>query len=97
VIITDTFGRVWRNGLTNVAIGVAGMAPLQSFAGQQDPFGYELRVTVMAVADELAGAAELVMGKTDGVPFALVRGFPYEARDGSARELVRDAALDLFR
>jgi coenzyme F420-0:L-glutamate ligase/coenzyme F420-1:gamma-L-glutamate ligase len=97
VIVTDTFGRVWRNGLTNVAIGVAGMAPLQSFAGQQDPFGYELRVTVMAVADELAGAAELVMGKTDGVPFALVRGFPYEARDGSARELVRDAALDLFR
>ena len=97
VIITDTFGRVWRNGLTNVAIGVAGMAPLQSFAGQQDLFGYELRVTVMAVADELAGAAELVMGKTDGVPFALVRGFPYETRDGTARELVRDAALDLFR
>jgi coenzyme F420-0:L-glutamate ligase/coenzyme F420-1:gamma-L-glutamate ligase len=73
------------------------MAPLQSFAGQQDPYGYELRVTVMAVADELASAAELVMGKTDGVPFALVRGFPYEPRDGTSRELVRDPSLDLFR
>jgi coenzyme F420-0:L-glutamate ligase / coenzyme F420-1:gamma-L-glutamate ligase len=97
VIITDTFGRVWRNGLTNVAIGVAGMAPLQSYAGQQDPYGYELRVTVMAVADEIAGAAELVMGKTDGVPFAVVRGFAFEAGDGAASELVRDASLDLFR
>jgi coenzyme F420-0:L-glutamate ligase/coenzyme F420-1:gamma-L-glutamate ligase len=97
VIVTDTFGRVWRNGLTNVAIGVAGMAPLQSYAGQQDPYGYELRVTVMAVADEIAGAAELVMGKTDGVPFALVRGFPFDPRTGSASELVRDPSLDLFR
>jgi len=97
VIITDTFGRVWREGLTNVAIGVAGMAPLQSFAGQQDPFGYELRVTVMAVADEIASAAELVMGKTDGTPFVLVRGFAFEARAGAARELVRDADKDLFR
>jgi coenzyme F420-0:L-glutamate ligase/coenzyme F420-1:gamma-L-glutamate ligase len=97
VIISDTFGRVWRNGLTNVAIGVAGMAPLKSYAGAHDPYGYELRVTVMAVADELAAAAELVMGKTDGVPFALVRGYPYESVDGSARQLVRDAAQDMFR
>ncbi|MEA2639779.1 MAG: coenzyme F420-0:L-glutamate ligase / coenzyme F420:gamma-L-glutamate ligase [Chloroflexota bacterium] len=97
VIVTDTFGRVWRNGITNVAIGVAGMAPLHSYAGQTDPHGYELRVTVIAVADEIAAAAELVMRKTDGVPFAIVRGFEYDPAPGSARELVRDAALDLFR
>ena len=97
VIISDTFGRVWRTGLTNVAIGVAGMAPLKSYAGMHDPYGYELRVTVMAVADELAAAAELVMGKTDRVPFVLIRGFPYDAADGSAAELVREASLDLFR
>jgi len=97
VIITDTFGRAWRTGITNVAIGVAGMDPLVSYAGQTDPYGYELRVTVVAVADELAGAAELVMGKTDGVPFAIVRGFQYDPSPGSARELVRDASQDLFR
>jgi coenzyme F420-0:L-glutamate ligase/coenzyme F420-1:gamma-L-glutamate ligase len=97
VIVTDTFGRPWRSGLTNVAIGVAGMDPLHSYAGQVDPYGYELRVTVMAFADELASAAELVMGKTDGVPFVLIRGFAYEPAESSARALVRDAAQDMFR
>jgi coenzyme F420-0:L-glutamate ligase/coenzyme F420-1:gamma-L-glutamate ligase len=97
VIITDTFGRPWRNGLTNVAIGIAGMEPLYSYAGQRDPYGYELRVTIMALADELASAAELVMGKTAGVPFALVRGVPYERAEGSAKALVRVPEEDIFR
>lgn len=97
VIISDTFGRPWRDGQTNVAIGVAGMSPLRSYVGQSDPYGYELRVTSLCVADELAGAAELVMGKIDKVPVALVRGFPWESADGSARQLVRDPARDMFR
>src|SRR5581483_4566376 len=97
VIITDTFGRAWRNGITNVAIGVAGMAALHSYAGEVDAHGYELRVTVIAVADEIAGAAELVMGKTDGVPVAVVRGYSYDPGPGAARDLIREPALDLFR
>lgn len=97
VIITDTFGRPWRHGLTNVAIGVAGMAPLRSYEGEHDSYGYELRVTVMAVVDELASAAELAMGKTDGVPFAIVRGYSFEPAAGSARKLVRGPDQDLFR
>jgi coenzyme F420-0:L-glutamate ligase/coenzyme F420-1:gamma-L-glutamate ligase len=97
VIVSDTFGRPWRTGLTNVALGVAGMAPIRSHAGQLDPYGYPLRVTALAVADELAGAAELVMGKTEWRPFALVRGYPVEAAQGSGRELLRDPADDLFR
>jgi coenzyme F420-0:L-glutamate ligase/coenzyme F420-1:gamma-L-glutamate ligase len=97
VIISDTFGRPWRNGLTNVAIGVAGIQAIHSYAGERDPYGYELRVTEIAVADELACAAELVMGKTLGVPFALVRGLNLPFGEGTARDLVRDAAEDLFR
>jgi coenzyme F420-0:L-glutamate ligase / coenzyme F420-1:gamma-L-glutamate ligase len=97
VIISDTFGRAWREGQTNVAIGVSGVLPLRHFEGQVDPTGYELRVTMLATADELAGAAELVMGKLDGVPVAIVRGLPSALGDGSARELVRPAANDLFR
>jgi coenzyme F420-0:L-glutamate ligase / coenzyme F420-1:gamma-L-glutamate ligase len=97
VIISDTFGRAWREGQTNVAIGVSGVAPLRHFEGQVDPTGYELRVTMLATADELAGAAELVMGKLDGVPVALVRGLASLLGAGSARELVRPAANDLFR
>ena len=97
LIITDTFGRTWRNGLTNVAIGVAGLAPISSFAGQHDPFGYELRVTEMAVADELASAAELVMGKTSHIPFVLVRGFQGAGSVGRAADLVRAPEMDLFR
>jgi coenzyme F420-0:L-glutamate ligase/coenzyme F420-1:gamma-L-glutamate ligase len=97
VIISDTFGRAWREGQTNVAVGVAGVIALRHFEGQVDPTGYELRVTMLAVADELAGAAELVMGKVDGVPVALVRGLGYALGEGAASELIRPAANDLFR
>lgn len=97
VIITDTFGRPWREGQTNVAIGVAGMAPLKDYTGQRDSYGYELRVTMLCTADEVASAAELVMGKVDRVPVALVRGLDYTPGEGSARTIVRAAAQDLFR
>jgi len=97
VIITDTFGRPWREGHVNFAIGLAGMEPLVDYAGRVDPAGYELRVTQMAVADELAAAAELVQGKLDRVPVALVRGFAYPPGCGTARRLVRDPERDLFR
>lgn len=97
VVISDTFGRPWREGQTNVAIGVAGLRPFQSFEGQRDPAGYELRVTALAVADEIAGAAELVMGKLDRVPLALVRGLAHLLGPGSGRDLVRPAAMDMFR
>ncbi len=97
VIVADTFGRPWREGLHNVAIGVAGMRPLRSYLGVPDAHGYLLQATVLAVADELAGAAELVMGKLDGVPVAIVRGYAYTPGAGSARELLRDPNQDLFR
>jgi coenzyme F420-0:L-glutamate ligase/coenzyme F420-1:gamma-L-glutamate ligase len=97
VIISDTFGRAWREGQTNVAIGVAGVEALRHFEGQLDPTGYELRVTMLATADELAGAAELVMGKVDKVPVALVRGLERALGPGTAQQLVRPAANDLFR
>jgi len=97
VIITDTFGRPWREGHTNVAIGLAGMLPFDDYVGQVDPHGYELRVSTLAVADELAAAAELVQGKLDRVPVAIIRGYDYPKGEGSARELVREAEKDLFR
>jgi coenzyme F420-0:L-glutamate ligase/coenzyme F420-1:gamma-L-glutamate ligase len=97
VIISDTFGRPWREGQINVAIGVAGMAPLADYAGQQDGYGYTLRASVIAVADELASAAELVMGKIDAVPAAIVRGYAYTQASGSARALIRAPEKDLFR
>jgi coenzyme F420-0:L-glutamate ligase / coenzyme F420-1:gamma-L-glutamate ligase len=97
VVISDTFGRAWREGQTNIAIGVAGVEALRHFEGQLDPTGYELRVTMLATADELASAAELVMGKVDGVPVALVRGLARALGPGSAHELVRPAATDMFR
>jgi coenzyme F420-0:L-glutamate ligase/coenzyme F420-1:gamma-L-glutamate ligase len=96
VIVSDSFGRPWRQGTTDVAIGTAGLAPLLDLRGTRDPAGYELRSTQIAVADELAGAAELVMGKTKGTPGALIRGFDV-AGDGSARDLVMPAERDLFR
>jgi coenzyme F420-0:L-glutamate ligase/coenzyme F420-1:gamma-L-glutamate ligase len=96
-IVADTFGRPWREGLQNVAIGVAGMRPLQSYLGVADAHGYTLQATILAVADELAGAAELVMGKLDAVPVVIVRGYAYAPAPGSARELLRDPNLDLFR
>jgi coenzyme F420-0:L-glutamate ligase/coenzyme F420-1:gamma-L-glutamate ligase len=97
VVISDTFGRAWREGQTNIAIGVSGVEALRHFEGQVDPTGYELRVTMLATADEVAGAAELVMGKVDGVPVAIVRGLGRALHDGSASELIRPAATDLFR
>jgi coenzyme F420-0:L-glutamate ligase / coenzyme F420-1:gamma-L-glutamate ligase len=96
VIISDSFGRPFRQGTTDVAIGVAGLAPLLDLRGVRDAVGYELRTTMIAVADEIAGAAELVMGKTSGVPAAIVRGLDL-AGDGSARDLVLPAERDLFR
>jgi len=97
VIVSDTFGRPWREGQTNVAIGVAGMSPLRSYVGQTDQYGYDLRVTLLCVADELASAAELVMGKLDRVPVAIVRGLDYEPAEGSSQLIVRAAERDLFR
>jgi len=98
VIISDTFGRAWRHGLTDVAIGVAGLAAVLDLRGEADGLGRALQVTEVAVADEVAGAAELVMGKTARVAAAIVRGLdPTWRRDGSVRELVRAPADDLFR
>jgi coenzyme F420-0:L-glutamate ligase/coenzyme F420-1:gamma-L-glutamate ligase len=98
VVVSDTFGRTWRNGLTDVAIGVAGIAGVVDLRGSVDSRGQELRVTEVAIADEIAGAAELVMGKASGVPVAIVRGLPDAwLRDGSIRELVRAPGDDLFR
>ena len=97
VVITDTFGRPWRLGTTDVAIGVAGFGPLIDYRGQTDPYGYELKASVTAVADQIAGAAELVMGKTSHVPAAIVRGCELPQHDGSAQEMIRPAADDLFR
>jgi coenzyme F420-0:L-glutamate ligase/coenzyme F420-1:gamma-L-glutamate ligase len=98
VVVSDTFGRAWRHGLTDVAIGVSGLAAVVDLRGERDALGRELLVTEVAVADEVASAAELVMGKAAGVPVAIVRGLdPAWRRDGSARELVRPPAEDLFR
>jgi coenzyme F420-0:L-glutamate ligase/coenzyme F420-1:gamma-L-glutamate ligase len=97
VIISDTFGRPWREGLTNVAIGIDGMVPLVDYQGQKDPQGRPLTATVIAAADELAAAAELVMGKLDRVPVALIRGYAYKAGRGKAKDLVRAPEKDLFR
>jgi len=98
VIVTDTFGRPWRRGVTDVAIGVAGLAPLVDLRGSSDTYGNELVATEIAVADEVAGAAELVKGKRSGVPVAIVRGLPYDEGAGaSARDLIRPAEEDMFR
>jgi coenzyme F420-0:L-glutamate ligase/coenzyme F420-1:gamma-L-glutamate ligase len=97
VIIADSFGRPWRNGIVNVAIGVAGIAPLIDYRGQADDFGRTMQVSVLAVADELASAAELVMGKVSRCPMALIRGYSLDRREGTARELLMDPATDMFR
>jgi coenzyme F420-0:L-glutamate ligase / coenzyme F420-1:gamma-L-glutamate ligase len=97
VIITDSFGRPWREGLTEVAIGVAGMQALHDYRGDRDPHGYPLRVTIEAVADELACAAGLVCGKLARTPACIIRGFGYRPGRGTARDLIRSAATDLFR
>jgi coenzyme F420-0:L-glutamate ligase / coenzyme F420-1:gamma-L-glutamate ligase len=96
VIVSDSFGRPWRQGTTDIAIGVSGLSPLLDLNGERDRVGYELHATTIAVADEIAGAAELVMGKTAGIPAAIVRGWTPEG-DGSAQELVMPPERDLFR
>jgi coenzyme F420-0:L-glutamate ligase/coenzyme F420-1:gamma-L-glutamate ligase len=96
VIVSDSFGRPFRQGTTDVALGVAGLAPLRDLRGQRDSAGYELHATQIAVADEIAGAAELVMGKTDGIPAAIVRGARVEG-DGSGTDLLMPRERDLFR
>lgn len=97
VIVTDSFGRPWRQGIVNVAVGVAGMTPLLDYRGQLDEHGYELGATVLAVADEIASAAELVMGKLDRRPVAIVRGYPYQPGQGTARDIIMAPERDLFR
>jgi coenzyme F420-0:L-glutamate ligase / coenzyme F420-1:gamma-L-glutamate ligase len=96
VIVSDSFGRAWRLGTTDVALGTAGITPLRDLRGTRDASGYELHTTQIAVADEIAGAAELVMGKTDGVPAAIVRGVRVGG-DGSGRDLLMPRDRDLFR
>jgi coenzyme F420-0:L-glutamate ligase/coenzyme F420-1:gamma-L-glutamate ligase len=97
VIISDTFGRPWRRGLTDIAIGVSGLLPILDLRGSADWSGRELDVTEVAVADEIAAAADLVMGKADGVPAALVRGYEGPRGEGRAAQLVRPIDEDLFR
>jgi len=96
VIVSDSFGRAWRQGTTDVAIGCAGLAPLVDLGGQRDRAGYELHATVIAVADEIAGAAQLVMGKVDGIPVAVVRGLDVGG-EGTAADVVMPPERDLFR
>jgi coenzyme F420-0:L-glutamate ligase / coenzyme F420-1:gamma-L-glutamate ligase len=97
VLITDTFGRPWREGLVDFCIGIAGMKPLRDDRGRRDPHGYALNVSVEAVADELACAAALVCGKLNRTPACVIRGFPWEPARGRTRDLLRPAASDLFR
>ena len=98
VVVTDTFGRPWREGQTDIAIGVAGIDPLHSYIGQHDPHGHEFRVQEICVADELAAAGELVKGNTSRVPVAVVRGFDWKPNDeATMAPVIRDASRDLFR
>jgi coenzyme F420-0:L-glutamate ligase / coenzyme F420-1:gamma-L-glutamate ligase len=96
VVISDTFGRPWRMGQTNVAIGLSGISAFADYRGQDDPHGNTMRVTQISIADELACAAELVMGKFDRVPVAVVRGYPHMESNDKATVLVRPKEMDLF-
>ena len=98
VVVSDTFGRPWREGQTDVAIGLGGINPMVSYIGQHDPHGHEFRVQELCIADELAGAAELVKGNTSRVPAAVIRGVEWVRDDGAtARSIVREPSLDIFR
>ncbi|MGA7378126.1 MAG: coenzyme F420-0:L-glutamate ligase, partial [Candidatus Sulfotelmatobacter sp.] len=97
VLITDSFGRPWREGLVDFCIGIAGMKALRDDRGQHDPHGYTLQASLEGVADELAAAAGLVCGKLNRIPACIIRGFPYEPTRGRTRDLLRPAANDLFR
>ncbi len=96
VIICDTFGRAWRKGQTNVAIGSSGIEPLESYIGEKDTFNNELFATEIAIVDELAGAAELVMKKSDNIPIVIIRGVKYNISDLGVQELIRDSSEDFF-
>ena len=96
VIVSDTFGRPWRDGLVDVALGCAGLAPLRDDRGSRDRVGRELLVTQPATADQLAAAAGLLMWKSAGIPVVVIEGFPFEG-DGSVKGMLRDSATDLFR
>ncbi len=96
VIICDTFGRAWRKGQTNVAIGSSGIEPLESYIGEKDTFDNELFATEIAIVDELAGAAELVMKKSDNIPIVIIKGVKYNISDLGVDELIRDAQEDFF-
>ena len=96
VIICDTFGRAWRKGQTNVAIGSSGIEPLESYIGEKDTFNNELFATEIAIVDELAGAAELVMKKSDNIPVVIIKGVKYNISDLGVDELIRDAQEDFF-
>jgi coenzyme F420-0:L-glutamate ligase / coenzyme F420-1:gamma-L-glutamate ligase len=98
VIISDTFGRPWREGQTDIAIGIAGMNPIYSYIGQVDPHGHEFRVQVLCTADELAGAAELMKGNISRIPVAVIRGHAWEADEEATMKIIlRDSERDLFR
>ncbi len=97
IIVADTFGRPWREGLVNVAVGVAGVMPLKSYLGEQDPAGHVLQATILALVDELASAAEPVMGKLSRIPVAIIRGLDWEPGEAGSRPLIRDPERDLFR
>ena len=97
IIITDTVGRPWRDGLVDIAIGCSGIKALKDYRGETDSKGFELNATVMAVADEIASAAGLLMEKADAVPLVLVRGYKYDTQGKGAKELIRDPEEDLFR
>ena len=97
VIISDTFGRPWRDGTTDIAIGTAGIDPLKDYRGEADQFGRTLRVSVAAIADEMTGAAELVTRKNQAIPVTLVRGYQYKESAGGSETLIRDPSLDMFR
>lgn len=96
IVVSDTMGRAWRNGLTDVALGAAGIEAFRDHRGEIDPYGNELVLTQMAVIDELAAAAELVKGKSDQVPVAVIRGYPRTGEGSGARELIRDTTSDMF-
>jgi coenzyme F420-0:L-glutamate ligase/coenzyme F420-1:gamma-L-glutamate ligase len=98
VIISDTFGRAWREGQTDIAVGIAGMQPIHSYIGQFDPHGHEFKVQAVCLADELAGAAELVKGNISRMPVGVIRGYPWEPDDSATiAPVLRDQSRDLFR
>jgi coenzyme F420-0:L-glutamate ligase/coenzyme F420-1:gamma-L-glutamate ligase len=97
IIISDSFGRPWRQGIVNVALGVAGIAPLTDYRGQRDDFGRVMSSSVIAIADEIASAAELATGKVERTPFVIVRGYAYQRASGSGAQILMNPATDLFR